>query len=534
MRSFMFVSLMLVLMMGIVMAGGIVTNTNQSAAYMRTLNRNASTDVDATYFNPAGLTRLEDGLHLSLSNQSIFQTKTITNGYAYLNDGEYVGDVVAPLFPNFYLAYKTGKLAVSAGFEPIGGGGSANFETGLPSFEMPVSDLVPGLQAQGQPVTAYDIDVAFEGSSIYYGAQANISYKINDMISVGVGARYVAASNSYIGHLKDIAITMGGSSVPAPTFFTGAAAQYSAAATGATTAATGLTAAVTGGQVLGTTPLAAMDADSSLINGLLAFGINPTGYTVDNAIAAYTGAATSAATSAAQMTAKATLLSDQEVDAKQTASGITPIISVFLTPMEGLDIAFRYEGLTELELVNDVAADKQALVGFDETTGAPIYEFADGAKTRADMPAMVALGVSYKLSDALRTEFGLNYYMNTGVDWAGREENVDNGYEIGLSVEYSLNEKMKASVGFLNADGGAKPDYQTDLSYSLKSNTIGLGIAYKVSDAMTVNIGGLNTFFQDDSRDGEHDLGGSGLMVAYTEEYAKTTFGFAFGIDYKF
>ena len=37
----------------LLMAGGIVTNTNQSAAYMRTLNRNAVTDVDAAYFNPA-------------------------------------------------------------------------------------------------------------------------------------------------------------------------------------------------------------------------------------------------------------------------------------------------------------------------------------------------------------------------------------------------------------------------------------------------------------------------------------------------
>lgn len=54
------------------LAGGIVTNTNQSAQYIRTLNRNASTCIDAVYFNPAGLTMLGDGLHFSLSNQSIF------------------------------------------------------------------------------------------------------------------------------------------------------------------------------------------------------------------------------------------------------------------------------------------------------------------------------------------------------------------------------------------------------------------------------------------------------------------------------
>ncbi len=533
MKSFMFVSLILVLSTGILMAGGIVTNTNQSAAYMRTLNRNASTDVDAVYYNPAGLTKLDEGLHLSLSNQSIWQTKTVTNSYQYLNSDEYVGNVFAPLFPNIYLAYRTGNLAISGGFQPIGGGGSADYEDGLPSFEMSVADLVPALAGQGQPVSAYDADIAFEGSSIYYGIQGNISYKINDMITIGVGGRYVSAVNHYVGHLKDIAITLGGNSMPATTFFDNAAAQYTSAATSATSAVDGLNAAIDAGLVTGSTPLAAMDSDSSLINGLLAFGIDPTNYTVDNAIAAYTGAANSATTSAGQMAAKSSLLADQEVDVTQRATGITPIISVMMTPMDGLNIAFRYEGLTELELVNEADADKQALVGY-ESDGTPIYEFPDGAKCRADMPAMMALGVSYKLSDALRTELGLNYYMNSGVDWNSREDHVDNGYELGLAVEYALSEKLLASVGFLNAKGGARPEYQTDLSNSLNSNTIGLGMAYKVNDAMTINFGGLNTFYQEDKRDGEHDLGGSGQMVDYTEKYMKTTFGFAIGVDYKF
>jgi len=529
MRSVMFVFLILVLAMGIAMAGGIVGNTNQSAAFVRTLNRNASTDVDAVYFNPAGLTRLEDGLHLSLSNQSIFQTKTAKNNYPYLNADEFVGDVIVPMFPNLYLAYKTGKLAFSAGFEPIGGGGSANFENGLPSFELPVSDLVPALATKG--VSAYDIDIAFEGSSIYYGFQAGVSYKVNDMLSVAVGGRYVAASNSYVGHLKDIAINLGGNWTPATTFFTGAAAQYTDAATSANGAVTGLNAAVTAGQVTGSTPLAAMDADSSLINGLITFGIDPTGYTVDNAIAAYTGAATSAGTSAAEMTAKSTLLADQEVDVAQTATGITPIISVFLTPFDGLDIAFRYEGLTKLELVNKADADKQALVGL-EADGTPIYQFPDGAKTNTDMPAMMALGVAYKVMPALRAEFNLNYYLHSGVNWDGREDDVENGYEAGMAVEYCLNDKLKASVGFLNADGGAKPAYQRDVSYSLKSNTIALGAAYAVSPNLVVNVGGMDTFYQDCDRPFSHTLGTVDIPVI--ETYKKTSIGFAIGVDYKF
>jgi len=44
----------------IVMAGGIVTNTNQSATYIRMLARDASTSIDAVYFNPAGMVKLDD------------------------------------------------------------------------------------------------------------------------------------------------------------------------------------------------------------------------------------------------------------------------------------------------------------------------------------------------------------------------------------------------------------------------------------------------------------------------------------------
>ncbi|MBE0679684.1 MAG: aromatic hydrocarbon degradation protein, partial [Bacteroidales bacterium] len=52
------------LVTGSLLAGGLVTNTNQSAQYIRLLSRNASTDVDAVYYNPAGLTKLAPGFHL--------------------------------------------------------------------------------------------------------------------------------------------------------------------------------------------------------------------------------------------------------------------------------------------------------------------------------------------------------------------------------------------------------------------------------------------------------------------------------------
>ncbi len=60
----------LLLVTNLAFAGGLVTNTNQSTAWSRMLVRDASTSIDAVYFNPAGLTKLDDGLYISFSSQS--------------------------------------------------------------------------------------------------------------------------------------------------------------------------------------------------------------------------------------------------------------------------------------------------------------------------------------------------------------------------------------------------------------------------------------------------------------------------------
>jgi hypothetical protein len=175
-----------ILFSGGLFAGGLVTNTNQSAAWVRLPARDASTSIDAVYFNPAGLMKLNNGFHISVSNQTILQNREVTNDYQFLNDPVYKGEVTAPVFPSVYAVYKMDKLAFSFGFNPIGGGGGASYERGLPSFELSPSDLVPAL---APTATEYRLDAFFEGTSVFFGYQGGISYKINDLISVFAGVR---------------------------------------------------------------------------------------------------------------------------------------------------------------------------------------------------------------------------------------------------------------------------------------------------------------------------------------------------------
>jgi long-chain fatty acid transport protein len=204
----------------------IVTNPNQSALYFRLLSRNASTDIDAVYYNPAGLTKLADGFHFGLHNQTIFQEKTVINEFPFLNDDTYVGKVNVPIFPSAFIVYKQGPLALSFGFGPNSGGGSAEFSHGLPSFEIPFSLVPIAVSTLGIPTTAYSLDMSFKGTSVFYGFQVNASFAFSDMISAAAGVRYISAQNTYEGYIRNVRIDpffplLGfvGQMVPAEQFF---------------------------------------------------------------------------------------------------------------------------------------------------------------------------------------------------------------------------------------------------------------------------------------------------------------------------
>ena len=49
-------------------AGGLLTNTNQSIAFLRNFAREGTIGIDGVYTNPAGVAFLPKGFHLSLND----------------------------------------------------------------------------------------------------------------------------------------------------------------------------------------------------------------------------------------------------------------------------------------------------------------------------------------------------------------------------------------------------------------------------------------------------------------------------------
>jgi long-chain fatty acid transport protein len=426
----------------------LVTNMNQSALYFRLLSRNASTDVDAVFYNPAGLTQLPDGFHFSLSNQTIFQTKTVINGFPLLNTDTYEGKVNVPIFPDVYAVYKSGKLAFSLGFGPNGGGGTADFAKGLPSFEWQFSALPSLVSLLGAYTTQYSVDINFKGSSVFYGVQANLSYELADWLSAAVGARLILAKNTYEGAISNVMINPifilnpTGAMISAQQFFT----------------------------VIGQPVLAAAVADKT-------------------------------------------------VDAAQDGTGFTPILSLNFQPADGLNIGLKYEFKTALELTNKTVADDVGL-------------FPDGVKTNNDIPAILSFGAEYALTPQFKATASFNYFFDKDANWDGREAYIDsNSWDLGLGAEYALSECIALSAGFLHTQFSLLDGYNSDFSHEMSNNSVGFGGRLKLMQNLDIDLGCLLTFYNASEKSITYTFFGIPLG-SWPEEYKRTTFALALGINY--
>lgn len=210
-------------------AGGILTNTNQHAAFLRMLSRGATTNIDGALSNPAGLSFLpNDGFHVGLSIQSAYQTRNIDASFLTYNGVNatgptvsdqpyqkyYEGKAAAPIIPSLFAAYKKGDWTLSGFFGITAGGGKASFDDGLPMFESAamagifMESVAKYKQTQGQsPIVLpgmYDITSAMDGKQYIYSLQLGLSYKVTEWLSVFGGGRMNYFSGGYKGFLNAI------------------------------------------------------------------------------------------------------------------------------------------------------------------------------------------------------------------------------------------------------------------------------------------------------------------------------------------
>ncbi|MGL5568792.1 MAG: OmpP1/FadL family transporter, partial [Cetobacterium sp.] len=179
-----------------------------------------------------------------------------------------------------------------------------------------------------------------------------------------------------------------------------------------------------------------------------------------------------------------------DIDSERTAFGVAGIFGLNYHPNEKLNLAIRYETETKLDFDNKESNLKK---GFLESTplfgnqfyniikkDAAIRQWMSEGSGKRNLPAVGALGMSYKISDRTTILASGNYYfIKEAGDDLGNFDNYDNGYEVSLGLDYELNSKWILMTGYQYTNTGANEKTYTDTDYVLDANMYSMGAKYK-------------------------------------------------------
>ncbi|MGP1549508.1 MAG: hypothetical protein ACTTI4_02240, partial [Prevotella fusca] len=447
---------------------------------------------------PAGVAFLDQGFHLSLNFQNIYQTREITSAFSVpafagtpheypfkLNGGNptdgsksYIGKAAVPILPSFQVAYNKDNWSFQAGFGLTGGGGKASFNEGLPSFERQIS-LLPALINQqlptfaallGQnetPATSYSMQSYMSGQQYDFGLQLGVAYKINEHLSVFGGARFNYIYNKYEGNITNISANVGGNNQNLYDYFDSKvkALNEKASALQAQAAAAQTQAAVYQAQANAATDPA-------------------TKAQLQAAADQYTAGAQKASEGAKKVSAGADKLNstkedvkDRYVEVSQRGWGITPILGIDYRTGKW-NLAARYEFTTKFNIENNTKRDDTK-------------RYENGVNTPNDIPGILALGAQYEVLKNLRVMAGYNYYFDKDARMDNNKQRFlkHNTQEFLAGVEWDINPAVTVSAGgqrTLYGLGDGK--YLTDLSFVTSSYSFGIGAKIKVAKNAHLNV----------------------------------------------
>ena len=479
-------------------AGGLLTNTNQNIAFNRNFARVGAIGIDGVYFNPAGVAFLDQGFHLSLNFQNVYQTRQITSAFSVpafantpyeypftLNGGDktdgskfYEGKASVPILPSFQVAYNKDKWSFQAGFGLTGGGGKATFNDGLPTFERQIAILpalinqqLPTFSAllgqQETPATSYSMQSYMSGHQYNFGLQLGVAYKINENLSVFGGARFNYIYNKYEGNITNISADVNGNSQNLYEYFGSKAKLLTEKA-----------AALQAQAVAAKTQADAYQAQANAAT-------NPTTKAQLQAAAdQYAVGAQQASAGAKLVSAGADklnsskeLVKDRYVEVSQRGWGITPILGIDYRTGKW-NFAARYEFTTKFNIENNTKRDDT-------------QKYENGVNTPNDIPGILALGAQYEVLKNLRVMAGYNHYFDKDARMDNNKQRFlkHNTQEFLAGVEWDINPSVTVSAGgqrTLYGLGDGK--YLTDLSFVTSSYSFGVGAKIKVAKNAHLNV----------------------------------------------
>ena len=461
-------------------AGGLLTNTNQNAAFVRNFAQEGKIDITSIYTNPAGGAFLENGWHLSLNSQTAFQQRNIDTTFPlFVNNTNnptpthrFEGRATAPIVPSFTVSYNKDKWSISSHFAVTGGGGKCEFKHGLGSFEsigasIP-SAVTAGLVEKGVPASfgpdKYSLNSSMKGRSYYFGLQLGGTYKFLDNLSGYAGLRGVYASCSYSGFVGDFTL--------------------SNSTTGLTTLPAALPAPYGGMPYIDLVRMSYGNADPTI-----------------------------------------------DLNCDQTGFGVTPIIGIDWKANKHWNFSVKYEFRTKINLKNSSQMSKMAEILAGTEKGEALGQFKDGEKVREDVPALLALGAQYSPIEKVRLCASYHQFFDKdSKKYNNKQKLIDhNTHEFILGAEYDINKLITVSGSWEYTRYGLSDEFMNDLSFNLSNYMFGAGVRINASDKLSFDLGYMCTFYN--SRNVATEMAPG---VYKTDHYDRKNHTFGIGVNYDF
>lgn len=240
-----------------------------------------------------------------------------------------------------------------------------------------------------------------------------------------------------------------------------------------------------------------------------------------------------------------------KIDSERTAWGFGGQIGFNYKASDRLNLALRYDSRVKMNFKASGSEKKASInlgpMGSHELGFSDFYpEYEPGVKYRRDLPAILAAGASYKVTDRWTMALSGNYYFNkdakmdktkgSGIlEKLGSkhfEPEYDNGWEIAVGTEYKLTDKW-TWIGSINyADTGAKKNSYDDIEYALNSIMVGTGLKYKPNDTMEW-VATVSHFFYD-GKTGNYVEKYPGKTQIVEQKYDKSISAVGLGFTKKF
>lgn len=179
-----------------------------------------------------------------------------------------------------------------------------------------------------------------------------------------------------------------------------------------------------------------------------------------------------------------------ELDCEQTGWGLTPIIGADVKYGKW-NLGLKYEFMANLNIENKTKKNT-------DPNGA-LADYRDGVNTPHDIPAMLMGALRYEILPSLRLSVEYHQFFDKDAGMANDKQKhlTGNTHEYLAGVEWDVHELVTLSGGYQKTDYGLSDEFQSDISFSLDSYSIGFGTAIKLSSNLTMNIAYFWTNYDD-------------------------------------